>query len=149
MLDMSRCVVGSSISSRLGGSSKSFTRASRLFSPPLSTLTFLKTSSPLKRKQPRSVRTNCSVTRCGVAEAAGAALGCQHAAKYLQQRGFTGPVRADQHDPLAALGLKIEAAIDHVFAIGVMDGFEPDHLQAAALWLGELEINFALLPRRR
>ena len=37
MLDMSRCVVGSSISSRFGGSSSSFTSASRLFSPPLST----------------------------------------------------------------------------------------------------------------
>ena len=49
MLDISRWVVGSSIKSRLGGSSRSFTRARRLFSPPLSTSTFLKTSSPRNR----------------------------------------------------------------------------------------------------
>src|SRR5213594_2187553 len=41
MLDMSRCVVGSSMSSKFGGSSRSFSSASRLFSPPLRTPTFL------------------------------------------------------------------------------------------------------------
>ena len=56
MLAMSRCVVGSSISSKFGGSSRSFTNASRLFSPPLNTLTRLNTSSPLKRNVPSMVR---------------------------------------------------------------------------------------------
>src|SRR6476661_3894086 len=39
----SRCVVGSSMSRRFGGSSNSLTRASRDFSPPLKTATVLKT----------------------------------------------------------------------------------------------------------
>src|SRR5947207_2618933 len=49
MLGMSRCVVGSSIRIRLGGSSSSFTSANRLFSPPLRTFTFLNTSSRLRK----------------------------------------------------------------------------------------------------
>ncbi len=65
MLGMSRCVVGSSISSRLGGSINSFASASRLFSPPLNTRTGLNTSSPLKRKLPSSVRTFSSVKPVG------------------------------------------------------------------------------------
>ncbi len=46
---MSRWVVGSSMRSRLGGSSRSFTSARRDFSPPLKTPTGLKTSSPRNR----------------------------------------------------------------------------------------------------
>jgi len=57
------------ISSRFGGSSSNFTSASRLFSPPLSTLTGLNTSSPRNKKLPSTVRTNCSETRCGVSSA--------------------------------------------------------------------------------
>ena len=69
MLATSRWVVGSSINSKLGGSRSNFTRAKRVFSPPLSTATFLKTSSSRKRKHPSSDRMYKSVTRAAVSEA--------------------------------------------------------------------------------
>ena len=56
MLAMSRCVVGSSMSSRFGGLSSSLTSPNRLFSPPLNTDTDLNTSSPRNRKLPSTVR---------------------------------------------------------------------------------------------
>ena len=62
ILAISKWVVGSSSSRKLGGESKSLTRANRLFSPPLRTFTFLKTSSPRKRKAPSRVRASCSWT---------------------------------------------------------------------------------------
>src|SRR5207249_6770116 len=59
--------------------------------------------------------------------------------------GFAGPVGADEHDALAALGLEIHAAIDDVGAVGVVDIFERDDFEPAAPGLGELEINFAVV----
>src|SRR5438874_979561 len=65
----SRCVVGSSMSKRFGGSSNNLTRASRDFSPPLKTATVLKTSSPRSKKEPSTVRAVCSDTGLGISRA--------------------------------------------------------------------------------
>ena len=58
--------------------------------------------------------------RCGRARARPAARSSTPA-EQLKQRGFAGAVRADQHGALAALGLEVDPAINHIFAIGVMD----------------------------
>ena len=56
LLEMSRCVVGSSSIRTFGSSSSSLASANRVRSPPLNTETGLNTSSPLKRNLPRYVR---------------------------------------------------------------------------------------------
>src|SRR5215510_6663326 len=125
MLDMSRWVVGSSINSRLGGSSKSLTRASRLFSPPLRTLTLLKTSSPRNRKQPSKVRTNCSVTLRGVSKASSSTvrsgLRPDHISQQFKESGFARAVGADQDDSLPTFGLEIHSAVNHSLTIRVVN----------------------------
>ena len=84
-----------------------------------------------------------------VAERARAGLRLEHAGQNLQQGGFARAIRADEHDALAALGLEIHAAIDHVFAVGMVDVLQRDDPQAAALRLGKLEIELAIFASRR
>ena len=67
-------MVGSSRMSRLAGFSRSRSIASLLRSPPLSTETLLKTSSPRNRKDPRSVRS--SGTRGVGAELSSSSMTC-------------------------------------------------------------------------
>ena len=55
------------------------------------------------------------------------------------------PFGPDQHRPLAALGLETHPAIDDVFPVSVVDVFELDDLDSAALRLGELEVQLAVV----
>src|SRR5262249_27776731 len=48
-----------------------------------------------------------------------------------------------------ALGLKVQAAINHVLAVSMVNGGKLDYALAAALRLGKLEINLALVVDRR
>ncbi len=55
---------------------------------------------------------------------------------------------ADEHDALAALGLEVEVAVDDVVAVGLLDVFQRDDLQAGARRLREAEIDLLeVLPR--
>src|SRR5205807_3209999 len=54
-----------------------------------------------------------------------------------------------EHGALAALSLKIHAAIIDVAAVGLVDAFKLDDLEAAALGLGKIEIELAVLAGRR
>src|SRR5439155_18776530 len=84
-----------------------------------------------------------------VAERARAGLGREDAGEDFEQRGFAGAIRANEHDALAALGLKIQAAIDHVITISMVNPGESDDALTAPLRLRELEINLALVIDRR
>ena len=71
------------------------------------------------------------------------AWGVSTPARIFSNVDLPAPFGPDQHDALAALGLEIHAAIDHVFAVGLVDVLELDDPQAAALRLGKLEIQRA------
>lgn len=53
-----------------------------------------------------------------VAEFARAALGRERAGEQLDERGFARAIRADEHRALAALGLKLQPAVDREIAVG-------------------------------
>ncbi len=170
MLAMSRCVVGSSMSSRFGGLSSSLTNPSRLFSPPLSTATDLNTSSPRKRKLPSTLRVDCSLTGMRdvlrflqdrvarvervaavlrvvadlhvAAHDALAALDGQHAREDFEQRRFARAVGPDEHDALAALGGEVQPLVNRLAArVSLVDVFERDRFQPAARGLREAEFH--------
>ena len=70
-----------------------------------------------------------------------ALLGMDHAGQDFQEGGFPRAIGADQHDALAAFGLEIHAAVNDVLAVGVVDVFEGDDLQAAAPGLRKVEFD--------
>ena len=79
------------------------------------------------------------------AELARAGLDRQDPREELEQRRFPRAVRADEHDPLAALGLEVHAPVDDVLTVRVMDVLQLDHAPAAALGLRELEADRAAI----
>ena len=84
-----------------------------------------------------------------VAEFAFARLRRDVGRENLQQGGFSGAVRPDQHDALPALRLKFQAAINHVLPIGEINVLDPDDALAAALRLREGKTDLAFVAGRR
>ena len=59
----------------------------------------------------------------------------------LEQRGFAGAVRSDQHDALAALGLEMKSVVNQFFAVAELDFLQRDDALAAALRLRKPEAD--------
>src|ERR1039458_8372734 len=84
-----------------------------------------------------------------MAERALALLRLKDAAKYLEQGGLARPVRPHEHDALAALRLEVYAAIHHLLAVSMVDVVQLDNLDAAALRLGEAEVQLPVVTLGR
>ena len=80
------------------------------------------------------------------AQRALAAIEGQHAGQHLEQRGLAGAVVADQRHPLAALHREVDAAIDHVVAVGLVDAGQRGHATARAWGLREREVHLPAHP---
>ncbi len=78
-----------------------------------------------------------------MAQLAFAALQRDRLRQQLEQRGFARAVGADQHDPLAPLGFKLHARVNHVWSVGVMNVLQRDDPLAAPLRLRKLDLHLA------
>src|SRR5581483_7045692 len=75
------------------------------------------------------------------AELANARLNRDDAGENFQEGGLSRAIGADEHNPLAALGGKIQVPVDNVVAVSLPDVIERDDLAAGARRLGKFEID--------
>ena len=140
----SRWLVGSSSRSRLPGSIISLASARRAFSPPESTAMRLSTSSPVNRKQPRSLRNSrrsrpgaaCSISSSNgvrgveivelvlgvvatphvVPQLEPAAVGFEAPGEQLEQRRLARTVGTGQRQPIPASQDQLQSVVDRLGA---------------------------------
>ena len=67
----------------------------------------------------------------------------QHAGQDLQQRRLAGAVLADQGQPLAPLHRDVDARVDDVVAVGLVDAGQRGHAAAGARRLRKREVHLA------